>query len=113
MSVLTIAQAAELIAARKLSPVELAKTHLERIRRLDPQLNAFLVVTEERALADAKAAEARQMSGARRGPLDGIPIAHKDIYNTAGIRTTAHSRLLQDNVPPRDAHTVKKWAEAG
>ena len=113
MSVLTIAQAAELIAARKLSPVELAKTHLERIRRLDPQLNAFLVVTEERALADAKAAEARQMSGARRGPLDGIPIAHKDIYNTAGIRTTAHSRLLQDNVPTRDAHTVKKWADAG
>jgi aspartyl-tRNA(Asn)/glutamyl-tRNA(Gln) amidotransferase subunit A len=113
MSVLTIAQAARLIADRKLSPVELAKTHLERIRRLDPQLNAFLVVTEERALADAKAAEARQMSGALRGSLDGIPIAHKDIYNTAGIRTTAHSRLLQDNVPTRDAHTVKKWADAG
>jgi aspartyl-tRNA(Asn)/glutamyl-tRNA(Gln) amidotransferase subunit A len=113
MSVLTIAQAARLIADRKLSPVELAKTHLERIRRLDPQLNAFLVVTEERALADAMAAEARQMSGALRGSLDGIPIAHKDIYNTAGIRTTAHSRLLQDNVPTRDAHTVKKWADAG
>ncbi len=113
MSILTIAQAAGLIAAKKLSPVELTKTHLERVRRLDPQLNAFLVVTEERALADAKAAEARQMSGALRGPLDGIPIAHKDIYNTAGIRTTAHSRLLQDNVPARDARTVKKWAEAG
>lgn len=111
--VLTIAQAAGLIAAKKLSPVELAKTHIERIRRLDPQLNAFLVVTEERALADAKAAEARQMSGALRGPLDGIPIAHKDIYNTAGIRTTAHSRLLEDNVPTRDAHTVKMWADAG
>ena len=71
------------------------------------------MVTEERALADAKAAEARQMSGALRGPLDGIPIAHKDIYNTAGIRTTAHSKLLEDNVPTRDAHTVKKWADAG
>jgi aspartyl-tRNA(Asn)/glutamyl-tRNA(Gln) amidotransferase subunit A len=113
MSILTIAEAARLIAAKKLSPVELAKTHLERIRRLDPQLNAFLVVTEERALADAKAAEARQMSGALRGPLDGVPIAHKDIYNTAGIRTTAHSRLLKDNVPTRDARTVTKWAEAG
>jgi aspartyl-tRNA(Asn)/glutamyl-tRNA(Gln) amidotransferase subunit A len=113
MSILTIAEAARLIAAKKLSPVELAKTHLERIRQLDPQLNAFLVVTEQRALAAAKAAEARQMSGALRGPLDGIPIAHKDIYNTAGIRTTAHSRLLQDNVPTRDAHTVKKWADAG
>jgi aspartyl-tRNA(Asn)/glutamyl-tRNA(Gln) amidotransferase subunit A len=113
MSILTIAEAAKLIAAKKLSPVELAKTHLERIGRLDPQLNAFLMVTEERALADAKAAEARQMSGSPRGKLDGIPIAHKDIYNTAGIRTTAHSKLLKDNVPTRDARTVAKWAEAG
>ena len=113
MSILTIAEAARLIAAKKLSPVELAKTHLERIRRLDPQLNAFLMLTEERALADAKAAEARQMSGGLRGRLDGIPIAHKDIYGTAGIRTTAHSKLLEDNVPKRDARTVAKWAEAG
>lgn len=113
MSILTIAEAAKLIAAKKLSPVELAKTHLDRIGRLDPQLNAFLMVTEERALADAKAAEARQMSGSSRGKLDGIPIAHKDIYNTAGIRTTAHSKLLKDNVPTGDARTVAKWAEAG
>ena len=112
-AILTIAEAAKQIAAKKLSPVELAKTQLERIRRLDPQLNAFLLVTEERALADAKAAEARQMSGTLRGPLDGIPIAHKDIYCTAGIRTTAHSKLLEHNVPTRDAHTVKKWADAG
>jgi aspartyl-tRNA(Asn)/glutamyl-tRNA(Gln) amidotransferase subunit A len=70
-------------------------------------------VTEERALADARASEARQMAGSRRGPLDGIPIAHKDIYNTAGIRTTAHSRLLEHNVPTRDAHTVAKWVDAG
>ncbi len=113
MSALTIAEAAKLIAAKKLSPVELAKTHLDRIGRLNPQLNAFLMVTEERALADAKAAEARQMSGSPRGKLDGIPIAHKDIYCTAGIRTTAHSKLLKDNVPTRDARTVAKWAEAG
>src|SRR4029077_16198533 len=85
----------------------------DRIRRLDPALNAFLLVTEERALADARAAEARQMSGGLRAKLDGIPIAHKDIYNTAGIRTTAHSRLLEHNVPARDAHTVKKWVDAG
>src|SRR6266404_8001503 len=112
-AILTIAEAAKGIAAKQLSPVELAKTHLDRIRRLDPQLNAFLVVTEERALTDDRAAEARQMSGALRGRLDGIPIAHKDIYNTAGIRTTAHSKLLEHNVPTRDAHTVKKWADAG
>jgi aspartyl-tRNA(Asn)/glutamyl-tRNA(Gln) amidotransferase subunit A len=109
----TIAEAARRIAAKQLSPVELTKTHLDRIRRLDPDLNAFLLVTEERALADAKAAEARQMSGELRGRLDGIPIAHKDIYNTAGIRTTAHSKQLEHNVPTRDAHTVKKWADAG
>ena len=113
MSIPTIAEAAKLIAAKKLSPVELARNHLDRIGRLDPQLNAFLLVTEERALADAKAAEARQMSGSLRGRLDGIPIAHKDIYNTAGIRTTAHSKLLKDNVPTRDARTVAKWSEAG
>ena len=113
MSILTIAEAGRLIAAKKLSPVELATTHLDRIRRLDPALNAFLLVTEERALSDAKAAEARQMSGTLRGMLDGIPIAHKDIYKTAGIRTTAHSKLLEHNVPTKDARTVAKWAEAG
>src|SRR6266849_721678 len=112
-AILTIAEAARRIAAKQLSPLELAKTHLDRIHRLDPDLNAFLLVTEERALADARAAEARQMSGGLRGRLDGIPIAHKDIYNTAGIRTTAHSKQLEHNVPTRDAHTVKKWADAG
>ncbi len=111
--ILTIAEAGRRIAAKQLSPVELTKSHLDRIDRFDPALNAFLLVTAERALADAKAAEARQMAGTLRGPLDGIPIAHKDIYNTAGIRTTAHSKLLETNVPTRDARTVQKWAEAG
>jgi aspartyl-tRNA(Asn)/glutamyl-tRNA(Gln) amidotransferase subunit A len=111
--ILTIAEAAKRIAAKQLSPVELAKAQLDRIKRLDPKLNSFLLVTEERALADAKAAEARQMAGTLRGKLDGIPIAHKDIYCTAGIRTTAHSKLLEHNVPTEDAHTVKKWADAG
>jgi len=109
----TIAEAASHIAARQVSPVELAQEHLARIRALNPQLHAFLLVTEERALADARAAEARQMSGTLRGRLDGIPIAHKDIYTTANIRTTAHSRLLEHNVPSSDAFTVRKWAEAG
>src|SRR5260370_30898535 len=112
-AILTIAEAARRIATKQLSPVELAKPHVDRIRHRDPDLNGFLLVTEERALADARAAEARQMSGALRGRLDGIPIAHKDIYNTAGIRTTAHSKQLEHNVPTRDAHTVKKWADAG
>lgn len=109
----TIASAAADLAARRVSPVELTQHCLERIGRLDGQLNSFLLVTGERALADAKAAEARFMAGTQRGRLDGIPIAHKDIYNTAGIRTTGHSRLLEHNVPAADAMVVRKWADAG
>lgn len=109
----TIAAAARDIAARRLSPVELTQACLARIDRLDSQINSFLLVTHERALDDARAAENRLMSGARKGPLDGIPIAHKDIYCTAGIRTTGHSRFLDDYVPQEDAHTVKLWADAG
>lgn len=111
--ILTIAEASRQIASRQLSPVELTKAHLARIAALNPQLHAFLLVTEERALADARAAEARQMAGSLRGKLDGIPIAHKDIYNTANIRTTAHSKLLEHNIPTEDAFTVRRWAEAG
>jgi aspartyl-tRNA(Asn)/glutamyl-tRNA(Gln) amidotransferase subunit A len=109
----TIAEAAQKIAAKKLSPVELTQACLARAKRLDPTLHAFLLFTEDRALADAKAAEARMMAGTLRGKLDGIPIAHKDIYNTAGIRTTAHSKLLEHNVPTEDSRVVQLWAEAG
>ena len=110
---LTIAEASQQIASKQLSPVELTQACLDRIKALDPKLNAFLMVTQERAMADARAAEARIMAGLSRGKLDGIPIAHKDIYNTAGIRTTAHSKLLEDNVPDSDSTVVRKWAEAG
>ena len=109
----TIASAAADLAAKRISPVELTKQCLERIGRLDGELHSFLLVTEERALADAKAAEARFMAGRPRGALDGIPIAHKDIYGTAGIRTTAHSRLLEHHVPAKDATVVRQWADAG
>jgi aspartyl-tRNA(Asn)/glutamyl-tRNA(Gln) amidotransferase subunit A len=109
----SIAEAGALIAAKKLSPVELTRICLDRVSKLDPALHSFLLVTEDRAMADAKAAEARMMAGSRIGPLDGIPIGHKDIYNTAGIRTTGHSRLLEDNVPTEDSVVVRKWAEAG
>jgi aspartyl-tRNA(Asn)/glutamyl-tRNA(Gln) amidotransferase subunit A len=110
---LTIAEASTRIVDKQLSPVELTKSHLDRIKKLDGTLNAFLLVTEERAMADAKAAEARIMAGKGKGKLDGIPIAHKDIYNTAGIRTTGHSKLLQDNVPDADSTVVRQWADAG
>ncbi len=109
----TIASASKAIAAKKLSPVELTKASLARIKAHDSALHSFLLVTEERAMADAKAAEARVMAGSAKGPLDGIPIAHKDIYNTADIRTTAHSKLLEHNVPTADSMVVKKWDAAG
>jgi aspartyl-tRNA(Asn)/glutamyl-tRNA(Gln) amidotransferase subunit A len=110
---LTIAAASKLIADKQLSPVELTRACLDRVAKLDATLHSFLLVTEDRALADAKAAEARMMAGTLKSPLDGIPIGHKDIYNTAGIRTTAHSRLLEHNVPTEDCVVVSKWAAAG
>ena len=109
----SIAEAAALIAAKKISPVELAKTALARAEALNDQIHAFIRITPEPALAAAQAAEARAISGSLRGPLDGIPIAHKDIYCTAGIPTTAHSAQLKDYVPTEDATTVRMLAEAG
>ncbi len=100
----TIAEAAKLIAAKKLSPVELTKDCIARMEAYDDTLHAFILPTEERALADARAAETRVMAGNAKGPLDGIPIGHKDIYSTAGIRTTGHSRLLENNVPVAGRH---------
>ncbi|WP_207802923.1 amidase [Roseicella frigidaeris] len=109
----TIAEAAAAIAARRLSPVELTEACLGRIERLDGTLHAFIRLEAEAARAAARAAEARIARDGPRGPLDGIPIAHKDIYCTAGIATTGHSRLLQDWVPREDATTVRLLAKAG
>lgn len=110
---LTIAQASALLEQRIISAVELTQDCLSRISRFDGDLNCFIRVTYERALADAKASDARRKRGKALGRLDGIPIAHKDIYNTAGIATTAHSRLLQENVPLADADCVARLAAAG
>jgi aspartyl-tRNA(Asn)/glutamyl-tRNA(Gln) amidotransferase subunit A len=109
----TITTAARLIASRQLSPVELTRSCLARIEALDGRLNSFLLVRAEAALAEAAAAEADIARGDYRGPLHGIPIAHKDIVETAGIRTTAHSKLLRDFVPQRDATVVQRLAAAG
>ncbi len=109
---LTIAEAARLIAAKKLSPVELVRSLLARVEAIDPKVNAFLTVTGEQALAAARAAE-RRVRAPRKSRLLGIPLAHKDIYETAGIRTTAHSRLLADHVPQADAEAIRRLREAG
>ena len=113
MSIPTIAQAAKLIAAKQLSPVELTQACLQRMHALDGTLHAFVLPTEERALADAKAAEAAIMRHGPLGPLHGIPIGLKDIVDTAGIPTTCQSKLLQDNIPDTDATCAAKLAAAG
>ena len=110
---LTIAEASARIEARTLSPVELTDAYLARVKRLDGTLNSHLLVLEEQAREDAKQAEAEIAAGRWKGPLHGIPIGLKDIYNTAGIRTTGHSALLRDNLPPEDAFTVTLLREAG
>jgi aspartyl-tRNA(Asn)/glutamyl-tRNA(Gln) amidotransferase subunit A len=110
---LTIAEAARLIEQRELSPVELADSRLDRIARLDDRLHSFIRVLAEEARADARAAEAEIAAGRYRGPLHGIPIGLKDIYETAGVATTGHSKVMQDHVPKADAFSVKKLRDAG
>src|SRR5262245_5181114 len=110
---LTIADAASLIEAGKLSPLELTKSLLDRIEALNPQLDAFITLTAERALEQAKAAEAEIAAGRYRGPLHGIPFGLKDIYDTKGILTSGHSRTAIDRVPETDATTVARLYDAG
>lgn len=109
----TIAEAARLLEAREVSPVELTRQCLDRIAADDGRLHTFLHVAEARAMADARAAEARMLAGERRGPLDGIPVAHKDNVATAGVPTTANSRVLEGWVPERDAAVAERLAAAG
>lgn len=109
----TIAEAARLIAAGELSPVELTRSCLDRIEAVDAELNAFVLVLAEGAMAQARGAEAEIRAQGPRGPLHGIPVGLKDIYETAGIRTTGHSRLRLDYVPERDSGAAAKLGEAG
>jgi aspartyl-tRNA(Asn)/glutamyl-tRNA(Gln) amidotransferase subunit A len=92
---------------------EAAQAYLERIEALDPQVRAFLTVTRDEALTQAAAADARLKSGAPLGPLDGIPIALKDVLCTRGIRTTCGSKILENFVPPYDATVVERLRGAG
>jgi aspartyl-tRNA(Asn)/glutamyl-tRNA(Gln) amidotransferase subunit A len=110
---LTIAEAARLIEQRELSPVELVDSRLDRIQRFDGRLNSFIRVLAEEARAAARAAEAEIAAGKYRGPLHGIPIGLKDIYETAGVATTGHSKVMQDHVPKADAFSVKRLRAAG
>ena len=110
---LTIAQLSELLQRRAVSPVEVTQAYLERIQKLNPKLNSYLTITTERALQDAKTAETRIRKGGSMGPLDGVPLAHKDIFSTKGIKTTCASKILKDFVPDSDATVMERLQKAG
>ncbi len=110
---LTIARIAPLLRRRKISPVELTRWTLDRIERLQPELNAFISVTADLALAQAKRSEREITRGKYRGPLHGIPVSLKDLFFTRGIRTTAGSRILRTFVPSVNAPVVDRLFDAG
>jgi aspartyl-tRNA(Asn)/glutamyl-tRNA(Gln) amidotransferase subunit A len=109
----SIVETSELLREGELSPVELTKSCLAQIEKLNPTLNAFVTVTADLALTQARAAEAEILRGHWRGPLHGIPLAVKDLIDVAGIRTTAASALFKDRVPAEDAEVVRRLKEAG
>lgn len=110
---LTLRAASDLVHRRAISPVDLADAYLARIDRLNPQLNAYLTVTAEQARSEARQAEIELGAGTDRGPLHGIPIGLKDLIATAGVRTTAGSKILADWVPTADATVVRRLRTAG
>ena len=110
---LTLAAAGAAVAAGELSPVELTTAYLERIERLNPVLTAYVEVTADRALADAAALADQAAAGELRGPLHGVPIALKDLVDTAGIPTRAGTAGYQDRIPTADATIARRLREAG
>lgn len=110
---LSIAEAGRRIASGELSPVDLTQAYLDRIARIDPQVNAYITVTAEQALAEAQAAATEIASGRHRGPLHGVPVALKDNIDTAGAPTTAASRVYAGRVPETDAEVVRRLKDAG
>ncbi|MBE9607133.1 amidase [Acetobacteraceae bacterium H6797] len=110
---LSISEAGKALRAGTLTATELAQDALARIAAVDDTLHSFVMVTADRALADAARADKELASGIDKGPMHGIPYALKDIYDTAGIRTTCHSKLLIDNVPSADSVVAQKLAAGG
>ena len=109
----SIVETGERLHKKEVSPVELTRDCLARIERLNPTLNAFITVAAESGLAQARAAEAEILRGNWRGPLHGIPLALKDLIDTAGIRTTAGSALFKNRIPDEDAEIVRRLKDVG
>ena len=102
-----------LIRDKEISPVEIIEAHLARIEETEPVLNSFITLLPEESRAAARRAEADIQAGRYRGPLHGIPVALKDLYNTAGVRTTSGSKLFDTFVPDRDCTVARRFGEAG
>ena len=113
MDLPSIAEAARALRAGTTTAVELAERSLARISAVDGQVNAFILVTPERAIEDARRADAELAAGHDRGPMHGVPYALKDIFDTAGIPTTCHSKLRLNVVPAKDSAVATRLAEAG
>jgi aspartyl-tRNA(Asn)/glutamyl-tRNA(Gln) amidotransferase subunit A len=109
----SLAELSRMVATKEVSPVEIVRAHLDRVTALDPTLRAFITVCADAALDAARAAEADVLAGTALGPLHGVPIGLKDLFNTRGIRTTAGSKILADSVPEADATVVSRLTGAG
>ena len=108
----TLSELSAALAEKRISSVELTQLFLARIERMNPELNAFITVDAARALADARRADSQRAAG-ETSPLLGIPLAHKDIFCTKGVRTTCGSRMLADFFSPYDAHVIERLGAAG
>ena len=104
---------ARLVRSKALSPVEILKSHLDAIARVNPAINAICTLAAEQAIEAARAAEDAVMRGRALGPLHGVPIGIKDVTPTAGIRTTYGSPLYAEHVPEEDAEVVTRLKTAG
>ena len=113
IAAMSLAEAAAKVGRREVSPVELTDACIERAEALDPKLNAYFTRTFDAAREAARRATEEIAAGAYRGPLHGIPFALKDLYETAGLRTTAGSPVREDYVPQEDAHAVALLKQAG
>jgi aspartyl-tRNA(Asn)/glutamyl-tRNA(Gln) amidotransferase subunit A len=108
----TLTELSAALAEKRISSVELTRAFLERIGRLNGELNAFVTVDEAHSLELARRADERRANG-DAGPLTGIPVAHKDIFCTRALRTTCGSKMLESYVSPYDAHVVEQLERAG
>ena len=110
---MTIAEASKLIANKELSPVTLTESFLERIEALDGSLKSYVTLLKDEAINEALVAEKDINNGGYKGPMHGIPIGVKDLYDTKGIRTTGQSKVLENRVPLEDSTVVAKLKSAG